>query len=110
MKSLIQKQCSGCGMNGVARLFAAISVMMACLITLPAAAKHKNFKLSVYVRAYEVQKMKDTKWLESSWQLISSQLDVDKIYLETHRDLLIVVDATIEKAKKLFNKHWLEVS
>ena len=110
MKSLIQKQCSGCGMNGVARLFAAISVMMACLITLPAAAKHKNFKLSVYVRAYEVQKMKDTKWLESSWQLISSQLDVDKIYLETHRDLLIVDDTTIEKAKKFFTKQGLEVA
>ena len=47
--------------------------------------------------------MKDTKWLESSWATISSQLDVDKIYLETHRDLLIVDDATLEKAKKFFS-------
>ncbi|MBR5748380.1 MAG: hypothetical protein IKY01_06285 [Prevotella sp.] len=73
-------------------------------------AKHNHFKVSVYVRAAEVQKMKDTQWLESSWSAISSQLDVDKIYLETHRDLLIVDDATIEKAKKFFLKQGLEVA
>lgn len=83
---------------------------MLCLLALPAFPKHKNFKVSVYVRAYEVQKMKDTKWLEDSWQLISSQLDVDKIYLEVHRDLLIVDDATLEKAKKFFTKKGLEVA
>ena len=76
----------------------------------PVAAKHQNFKVSVYVRAAEVQKMKDTEWLQSSWATISSQLDVDKIYLETHRDLLIVDDATIEKAKKFFEKQGLEVA
>ena len=77
--------------------------LMVCLCV-PASvqAKHNNFKVSVYVRAYEVDKMKDTKWLESTWATISSQLDVDKIYLETHRDLLIVDDATLEKAKKFF--------
>ena len=85
--------------------------MMACLL-LPfsAEAKHDHFKVSVYVRAAEVQKMKDTQWLESSWATISSQLDVDKIYLETHRDMLIVDDATIEKAKKFFQKQGIEVA
>ena len=60
------------------------------LLAAPAMAHHKNFKVSVYVRAYEVDKMKDTQWLESTWKTISSQLDVDKIYLETHRDMLLV--------------------
>ena len=85
--------------------------LMVCLM-LPSyvVAKHKNFKVSVYVRAAEVQKMKDQKWLESSWKTISEQLDVDKIYLETHRDLLIVDDATIEKAKKFFQKQGIEVA
>ena len=80
------------------------------LLTVPATAHHKNFKVSVYVRAYEVEKMKDTEWLESSWKIISSQLDVDKIYLETHRDMLLVDDATLEKAKKFFEKQGLEVA
>lgn len=80
-----------------------------CLIA-PAQAKHHNFTVSVYVRAYEVEKMKDTDWLESTWSIISEQLDVDKIYLETHRDLLIVDDATLEKAKKFFKKQGVEVA
>ena len=85
--------------------------LMACLCApVSLQAKHNNFKVSVYVRAYEVDKMKDTKWLESSWATISSQLDVDKIYLETHRDLLIVDDATLEKAKKFFQKQGIEVA
>ena len=36
------------------------------LLAAPAMAHHKNFTVSVYVRAYEVDKMKDTQWLESS--------------------------------------------
>ena len=84
--------------------------MLAVTVTIPAQAKHKNFKVSVYVRAYEVDKMKDTEWLESTWKTISDQLDVDKIYLETHRDLLIVDDATLEKAKKFFEKQGIEVA
>ena len=84
--------------------------VMALMMVTPVGAKHKNFKVSVYVRAAEVQKMKDQKWLDESWATISSQLDVDKIYLETHRDLLIVDDATIEKAKKFFMKQGLEVA
>ena len=65
--------------------------LLACCFALTSVeAKHRNFKVSVYVRAYEVDKMKDTQWLESTWKTISDQLDVDKIYLETHRDLLIV--------------------
>ena len=38
--------------------------------------------------------------VDSTWNVISQQLEVDKIYLETHRDLLIVDDATLEQAKK----------
>ena len=89
-----------------------LSLVLFGLLLLPAAAqsKHKNFKVSVYVRAYEVDKMKDTQWLESTWKTISSQLDVDKIYLETHRDMLLVDDATLEKAKKFFEKQGIEVA
>ena len=85
-------------------------LMLAMAVTIPVQAKHKNFKVSVYVRAYEVDKMKDTEWLESTWKTISDQLDVDKIYLETHRDLLIVDDATLEKAKAFFQKQGIEVA
>ena len=85
-------------------------IILLSLLAVPALAAHKNFKVSVYVRAYEVQKMKDRAWLESTWQTISDQLDVDKIYLETHRDLLIVDDETLEQAKAFFLQKGLEVA
>lgn len=92
------------------KLMLLFCLLLAFSCTVTAQAKHKNFVVSVYVRAYEVDKMKDTQWLESTWKTISSQLDVDKIYLETHRDLLIVDDATLEKAKKFFQKQGIEVA
>ncbi len=75
---------------------------MVCNMTMQAKA-YESFKVSIYVRAYEVDKMKDIHWLDSTWNVISQQLEVDKIYLETHRDLLVVEDATLEQAKKFFH-------
>ncbi|MDR2389557.1 MAG: hypothetical protein LBD89_07225 [Tannerellaceae bacterium] len=72
-------------------------------------AHYNGFKVSVYTRAYEVEKMKDLHWLDSTWTIISNQVKVDKIYLETHRDLLIVADATLEQAKKYFLDRGIEV-
>ena len=91
-------------------LFALLCAVLASWAVVPASARHKNFVVSVYVRAFEVDKMKDTQWLESTWKTISSQLDVDKIYLETHRDMLLVDDATLEKAKAFFEKQGIEVA
>ena len=72
--------------------------------------KYNGFEVSVYTRAYEVQKMEDTQWLESTWKIISSQLDVDKIYLETHRDLLIVDEETLTKAIKFFESKGIKTA
>lgn len=91
------------------------SLIGLCLFCLAAtcplqAGKYKSFKVSVYARAYEVDKMKDLHWLDSTWTVISRQVDVDKIYLETHRDLLIVDDATLEQAKKYFHDRGIETA
>ncbi|MBP9619011.1 MAG: hypothetical protein KBE48_11835, partial [Bacteroides sp.] len=73
------------------------------------AGNYRSFKVSVYTRAYEVEKMKDLHWLDSTWTIISGQIKVDKIYLETHRDLLVVPDETLEQAKKYFQDRGIEV-
>jgi hypothetical protein len=70
----------------------------------------KNFKVSVYVRAMEVQKMKDQQWLESTWEKISSGLHVDKVYLETHRDLQVVDEETLKKAIAFFKGKGIKVA
>ncbi|MDD4032075.1 MAG: hypothetical protein PHS48_02390 [Bacteroidales bacterium] len=87
------------------------SLLTMMLITFSAfAGNYQNFKVSVYTRAYEVQKMKDPKWLDSTWNIISSQAKIDRIYLETHRDLIIVDDATLEAAKKFFKSKGVETA
>ena len=82
---------------------------MVCNMTMQAKA-YESFKVSIYVRAYEVDKMKDIHWLDSTWNVISQQLVVDKIYLETQRDLLVVEDATLEQAKKFFHDRGIETA
>ena len=74
------------------------------------AENYKNFKTAVYCRAYETKEMGDLNWLESRWETISQQVKVDKIYLETHRDMLIVDEETITKAKKFFNDRGIETA
>jgi hypothetical protein len=71
---------------------------------------YKNFAVSVYARAYEVRDMADAKKLQETWDLISSQVKIDKIYLETHRDLLIVDEKTLESAIKFFRSKGLKVA
>jgi hypothetical protein len=74
-----------------------------------AAGNYNGFKVSVYTKAYTVEKMKDLHWLDSTWNVIAGQIKVDKIYLETHRDLLIIPDATLEQAKNFFRQKGIEV-
>ena len=79
--------------------------------TLGFSQQYKNFKVSVYCRAYEVAKMKDTTgYLKPIWNEISRQLKVDKIYLETHRDLLLVDQSTLDIAKKFFKDRNIEIA
>ncbi len=94
------------------KLLAALAIICAAM---PAQAKQKadnyeNFKVAIYTRAYEVQQMTDREWLESSWETISNQVKVDKIYLETHRDQLIIDKAEMKKIIKFFEDQGIEVA
>ena len=71
--------------------------------------KYQNFKVSTYIRAQDVARMADDKFLNDTWQTVSSQVDLDKIYLETHRDAFTVDEKTMTKVKKFFLSKGLEV-
>ena len=75
-----------------------------------AQGNYKNFEVAVYSRAYETAKMADDKYLQSVWDEISRQVKVDKIYLETHRDLVIVDETTLLKAKKFFESKGIKTA
>lgn len=86
--------------------------VLAAILMVPAlsAGNYKSFTVAIYARAYEVDKMSDPHYLDSTWNIISKQMKVDKIYLETHRDKLIVPQKTIDAAKKFFKSKGLEVA
>ena len=89
------------------RIFCMYCLLMVSAVVI--SGNYQSFKVAVYARAYEVERMKDSHWLDSTWNIISSQVKVDKIYLETHRDLLIVPGETLEQVKKFFLDKGIEV-
>lgn len=55
--------------------------------------------------------MGDTSgYLKPLWEELTRHVEVDKIYLETHRDLIIVDQATLTIAKKFFRARGIEVA
>ena len=83
---------------------------IAAMATISAQAGHyKNFKVSTYIRAQDVARMEDEQFLKSTWETVSTQVDLDKIYLETHRDAFTVPEKTLTKVKKFFLSKGLEV-
>ncbi|KPK85611.1 MAG: hypothetical protein AMS27_06845 [Bacteroides sp. SM23_62_1] len=89
-----------------------VPLLLVLLINLSSYSQggYNNFKVTVYARAYEVQEMNNLEWLAPVWDEITRQVKVDKIYLETHRDLLLVEKETIEIARKFFEDHGVEVA
>jgi hypothetical protein len=71
---------------------------------------YKNFDVALYSRVYETRQMNDPAWLESHWEAVSKNMKVDKIYLETSRDMVVVDQATLDKAKKFFLSKGVKVS
>jgi len=91
-----------------------LTAVMTAMTILPAEAakakaKFENFKVSTYIRAQDVARMADDKFLNQTWETVSSQVDLDKIYLETHRDAFTVDEKTMTKVKKFFLSKGLEV-
>jgi len=74
------------------------------------AGHYRNFKVSVYARVFEVNRMADPGWLEPRWKEMSSQVKIDKIYLETHRDMVVADKDALEKAKRFFEARGVEVA
>jgi len=87
-----------------------MALLMSVAATAFSGSGYKNFTVAVYARAYEVQKMDSLQWLEPLWNEMSQQVKVDKIYLETHRDRILVDEKTIEAAKAFFKARGVKVA
>jgi hypothetical protein len=75
-----------------------------------AADSPKSFETVVYIPVAATVQMKDQQWLETSWATITSQVHVDKVYIETYRSRVLADDQVIKDAKKFFLDHGVKVA
>ncbi len=71
---------------------------------------YKSFQAAVYCRAYEVREMGDLEKLGARFDVMQKHLALSKVYLETHRDQILVDDQTLETAKRFFEQRGLETA
>jgi hypothetical protein len=72
------------------------------------AGNYNGFKVSIYIMVQDVNKMQNTKWLDSVWTNISSRLKVDKVFIETYRSGEYATEASLVAAKKFFSGKKIE--
>jgi hypothetical protein len=98
----------------VARPIRLLLPILAFLTFLPLGAAqppaHDQFHVAVYIPVGVVEQMKDPAWLRKSWKEISSQVKVDKVYIETYRSGLVADDALLDSVKKFFLDHGVQVA
>jgi hypothetical protein len=72
--------------------------------------QYKNFRVAVYIPIFVVNQMKDPQWLQTSWDTISRQVKVDKVYIETYRSHQIADEQLLDTIKKFFMDHGVQVA
>jgi hypothetical protein len=74
-------------------------------LVLPAACmagQYTNFDVAIYIPVAVVRTFEHPEKLSNDWQRISSQLKVDKVYIEVQRNRLLAGDELLEQVKKFF--------
>ena len=74
------------------------------------APEHEQFRVAVYIPVSVVQRMKDPAYLQKSWDDLSSQVKVDKVYIESYRSGIIADDAKLEHVKAFFTAHSVQTA
>ena len=74
------------------------------------ASQYTNFSTAIYIPVNVVRNLDDPETLSNEWDRISSQLKVDKVYIEVQRNRVLAGDETLERVKKFFLDHGVRVA
>jgi len=88
-------------------------LLVAALICAPLlcrAGNYTNFSVTVYIPINIVQSFENPQKLQADWDCIHRQLKVDKVYIEVQRDRHLLDDQIVERAKKFFHDHGVQVA
>ena len=66
------------------------------------AGNYTNFDVAVYIPVGAVRSFENPRTLSNNWRRISSQLKVDKVYIEVQRNRELAGDDLLERVKKFF--------
>jgi hypothetical protein len=93
-------------MKKIIRLSRSLFAGLLCVFLLSAAnclaGNYTNFDVAIYIPVGVVQSFEDQQKLQDDWNRISSQLKVDKVYIEVQRDRQLAGDELLERVKKFF--------
>ncbi len=95
------------------RIRSLLPLLLACPCLSTAAAPapaHDQFRVAVYIPVGVVERMKDPAYLQSSWDALSSQVRVDKVYIESYRSGMLADDALLETVKAFFIARGVQVA
>lgn len=88
-----------------ALLFVLLAIGNSC-----AADNYRNFDVAIYIPAGVVHSFEDPQKLQNDWNVISSQLKVDKVYIEAQRDHLTNSDVLLDSVKQFFIQRGVRVA
>jgi hypothetical protein len=74
------------------------------------AGNYTNFEVAIYIPVTVVKTLGDPNTLSGQWDLIRSQLKVDKVYIEVQRDRNVATDDVLERVKKFFVDRGVKVA
>jgi hypothetical protein len=74
------------------------------------AGNYQNFNVAVYIMVQDVNTFSDPKVLQAQWDEISSQVKVDKVYIEVQRDRILADEKVLESTKAFFKSHGVQVA
>ena len=93
------------------RLLLAVLLICPCYsMAVAQAPAHDQFRVAVYIPVGVVERMNDPAYLASSWEALSTQVKVDKVYIETYRSGTLADDALLETVKSFFIGHGVQVA
>ncbi len=91
----------------------AFGLLLSALL-LPSASRaghYTNFEVTVYTVVGTVRQLaRNPESLSNSWQRITDQLKVDKVYIEAQRNRTLATDAELETVKGFFLDHGVKVA
>jgi hypothetical protein len=95
-------------MNAWKRIFTVLMLLSAFRAC--EAGSYTNFEVAIYIPVNVVQSFEQPDNLARDWNVISSQLKVDKVYIEVQRDRRLASDELLEQVKKFFLDRHVKVA